>query len=182
MEGFDPTTEQENILKILSKEGELTIDELYRELVDDDTSSFSYYSNKNSEERRLITRLLYFLRNNKSIVTNEGQTWALSTVSDEFGELLSRGMPSFDTRAEHNNILYVIRSTSQPTLSEIHSGLVEMDQSVFKSLPQHGWNEERHILIALRDTLRENEGLITNKRGGHYQTWALTQEGKQKVK
>lgn len=181
MEQFNSRKEQRNILQKLSNHGEMTVDEIYRELVEEDASSFSYYSDENTEERRLITRLLYFLRNRNDAVRNDGKKWSLSPTGDEFHEFLNEGMPPFDTDKEHENILRAIESDSQPKLGEIHERLVDRNQSVFRSLPTYGWNEERHILIALRDTLRENKGLITNRIGSSDQTWSLTEQGKQEL-
>ena len=178
---FDPGDEKRNILQILSCGQSKTIHEIYRELVEADVSAFSDYSKERTEERRLIQRLLHFLRNRTGAVTNDGQKWALSSHGNEIDEAVAGDMPPLDTRRERENILRVIQTSSQPVLADIHSGLVNMDASDFHSIPTQGWNEERHILVALRDTLRENEGLITNGKGGHYQSWSLTEEGEQRV-
>ena len=178
---FDPGDEERNIIQILSDGESKTIDEIYRELVEADVSAFSDYSEERTEERRLIHRLLHFLRNRRGAVTNDDQKWALSGHAEEIDEPVAGDMSPLDTRRERENILRVIQTSSQPVLADIHSGLVNMDASDFHSLPAHGWNEERHILVALRDTLRENDGLITNGKGGHYQSWSLTEEGEQRV-
>ena len=178
---FDPRDEERNILQLLSGGESKTIHEIYRELVEADVSAFSDHSEVRTEERRLIRRLLHFLRNRTGAVTNDDQKWALSSHGDEIDEPVAGDMSPLDTRRERHNILRVIHTSSQPTLADIHSGLVNMDASDFHSLPAHGWNEERHILVALRDTLRENEGLVTNGRGGHYQSWSLTEEGEQRI-
>jgi hypothetical protein len=178
---FDPGDEERNILQILSAGESKTIHKIYRELVEADVSAFSDYSEERTEERRLIQRLLHILRNRTGAITNDGQKWALSRHGDEIDEQLAGDMSPLDTRRERENILRVIQTSSQPVLADIHRGLVTMDASDFQSLPEHGWNEERHILVALRDTLRENEGLVTNGRGGNFRTWSLTEEGEQRV-
>lgn len=85
-------------------------------------------------------------------------------------------MSSADLTTEHKNILRTLREHHGLHLREIHQALVETENSRFRESPDYGdgWNQERWKIKELRDELAE-QGLITND----YQTWSLTQTGRE---
>lgn len=88
-------------------------------------------------------------------------------------------MNVIDPDEEQSNILEVLATNPELQLLEIHRELVEMDESAFAHCPERGntWNDERHILRALKDILERKKSAITNERGSNYQRWSLTEQG-----
>jgi hypothetical protein len=127
-----------------------------------------------------VERLLLYLRNCRGYVSNDGQEWSITPEWASGNKTLNNDIPAFEAERERMNVLRSVDVQSDPLLGDIHGRLVEMSGSVFHSNPETGWNEERYVLIALRDSLHE-EDLVTNDQGGHYQSWGLTEAGMERL-
>jgi hypothetical protein len=180
MNEFDPETEQRNVLRHLSEHDSLTRADLHIELAADGDSWFTGAKDREPLETRFVHRLVLYLRNRRGYVTNDEQHWLLTPEDSERVDTHESRMLAFDPERERRNVLRSIDTQSEPLLGDIHRGLVDMDRSVFRRMPPQGWNEERHMMIPLRGSLDER-GLITNDRGSNYQSWALTEAGRERL-
>lgn len=92
-------------------------------------------------------------------------------------------MNQIDPDKEQENILKILSENPDLVLKEIHQHLVNMEESQFIFSPSSGdgWNDERHIVKALRDILDDEKGLVTTGKTDSNITWSLTKQGRKQI-